>query len=64
MNRADKAYLWSTPRFDPPGLLVGPLPYKRSPSGCWVPNYNHPGVAQRIRVEVDFVEDILTGRRH
>ena len=42
--------------------LIGPLPFKKSTSGCWVPDYSHPGVAARIRAEVDMVED-MNGRR-
>ena len=37
-------------------LLIGPLPYIRSPRGVWAPDYNHPGVAERIRAEVDEIE--------
>jgi len=42
--------------------LIGPLPFKRGPSGCWVPDYSHPGVPERIACEVDMVED-CNGRR-
>lgn len=38
------------------GLLVGPLPHVRTPSGHWAPDYRHPGVAARVRAEVDLTE--------
>lgn len=55
MTEADEAEVWRWPRFSPPGLLVGPLPHKRTPSGDWVPDYSYPGVANRIALEVEFV---------
>lgn len=62
MNHGDEEYLWTWPRYNPPGLLVGPLPYVRTPGGNWAPDYSHPGVKERIRVEVDFVEDQVRRR--
>jgi hypothetical protein len=55
--------MWQWPGFNPPGLLVGPLPYKKSYYGkdgawVWVPDYSHPGVAERIALQVDFYEDL------
>lgn len=44
--------MWDLPRYNPPGLLVGPLPYVKRPSGCLVPDYRRPGVAERIIIEV------------
>jgi hypothetical protein len=38
-------------------LLIGPLPHKRNCFGRWVQDYSYPGVAARIRAEVDFIED-------
>jgi hypothetical protein len=57
MTEAEEAERWTWPRYNPPGLLIGPLPHRRTPGGNWVPNYMHPGVALRIQVEVDFIED-------
>lgn len=48
---------WLWLRYNPPGLLIGPVPHVRTPGGNWAPDYSHPGVAERIRVEVDFIED-------
>lgn len=59
-----EAAIWAWPAFNPPGLLIGPLPHVRTPSGNWAPDYSHPGVAQRIRVEVSFIEDVICGRKH
>lgn len=36
------------------GLLIGPLPHHK-PRNCWVPDYRHPGVTARVKVEVDMV---------
>lgn len=36
-------------------LLIGPLPYKRTPGGLWAPDYSHPGVAKRIAAEADLM---------
>lgn len=47
--------VWEWPRFNPPGLLIGPLPHINR-GWCFVPDYRYPGVAERIRIEVDFVE--------
>ena len=46
-------------------LLIGPLPHVRSPRGYWAPDYNHPGVAERVRAEVDEIEIIcyVKGRK-
>lgn len=49
---------WDWPKYNPPGLLIGPVPSKRSPCGYWVPDYSHPGVGLRVRVEVDYVVDM------
>lgn len=49
--------MWDWERYNPPGLLVGPLPHRISPNGCWVPDYRHPGVADRVKIEVDFTVD-------
>jgi hypothetical protein len=49
--------VWEWPRYNPPGLLIGPLPHVKNSRGNWVPDYSHPGVKERVRVEVDFVED-------
>lgn len=38
------------------GLLIGPLPHHK-PRNYWVPDYRHPGVAARVKVEVDMVMD-------
>lgn len=54
-------HLWSL--FDRPGLLIGPLPYRRSKAGSWVPDYRHPGVAERIAAEVDFIETLCYDKR-
>lgn len=57
MTAAQEEERWQWPRYNPPGLLIGPLPYKRSPRGDWVPDYSAPGVKQRKAVEIDFHED-------
>jgi hypothetical protein len=57
MRLDEEEYVWTWPRYNPPGLLIGPLPYRRTPSGGWAPDYRHPGVAERIRVEVSFIVD-------
>ena len=57
MTHEEERERWLWPRYNPPGLLVGPLPHKRNPFGRWSQDYSHPGVAQRIQVEVDFVCD-------
>lgn len=62
MTRDEQAAIWASPYFNPPGLLVGPLPKKRSPGGCWAPDYSHPGVAERVALEVEFIEDIICGQ--
>lgn len=46
---------WHWPRYQAP--LVGPLPHVRTPGGNWAPDYRHPGVKERVRAEVDYVED-------
>jgi hypothetical protein len=62
MTRDQENAMWAT---YPSDLLVGPLPHKLSPNGYWMPDYSHPGVARRIGVEVDFIEDVICGgRRH
>ncbi len=53
--------MWTWPKFNPPGLLVGPLPHVNR-GWCFAPDYSHPGVAQRVRVEVDFIEFVCNGR--
>lgn len=63
MTQDEEAAIWNWPCFNPPGLLVGPLPYKRNCFGRWVVDYSHPGVAQRVAIQVDFVEDVLGNRR-
>lgn len=57
MTHEEEAYVWTWPRYNPPGLLIGPLPYRRTPGGNYAPDYRHPGVAERIAVEVSFIED-------
>lgn len=57
MNSTEEAARWLWPCYNPPFLLIGPLPHRRSPSGGWVLDYDHLGVAERMRVEVDFIED-------
>lgn len=57
MTREEEEYLWTLPRYNPPGLLVGPLPYVKRPSGWYAPDYRHPGVRERIAVEVNFTMD-------
>jgi hypothetical protein len=57
MTHDEEAEAWTWPLYNPPGLLVGPVPYVRSPSGGWVPDYRHPGVRLRIAVEVSFIVD-------
>lgn len=47
---------WDWPKYQ--ASLVGPLPHILRPSGCYVPDYSHPGVADRVRVEVDYIEDM------
>jgi hypothetical protein len=44
--------------YDRPGLLIGPLPHVRGFYGGWVQDYSHPGVAERIAAEVDYVVDM------
>lgn len=46
---------WSYPKYQ--ASLVGPLPHVRTPGGNWAPDYSHPGVRERVRAEVDYVED-------
>jgi hypothetical protein len=58
-----EADIWQWPCFNPPGLLIGPLPHVKNCFGRWIQDYSHPGVAERIRVEVDFIEDIICGGR-
>lgn len=57
MTADQEAERWTWPCYNPPGLLIGPLPYIKNPSGRYAPDYRHPGVAARVRVEVDFVVD-------
>lgn len=57
MIRTEEDRRWAWPRYNPPGLLVGPLPYIKTRFGGWVPDYHHPGVTERIKIEVDFIED-------
>ena len=52
--------MWTWPKFNPPGLLVGPLPHVKH-RNYFVPDYRYPGVAERVRVEVDFIEFICDG---
>lgn len=44
-------------------LLIGPLPYKRNCFGRWIQDYSHPGVAERIRAEVDEIETLCYDKR-
>lgn len=57
MTSTEESERWLWPRYNPPGLLIGPLPARRTRSGGWAPDYSHPGVAERIRVEADFIID-------
>lgn len=60
MTKDEEAKAWEY--FNPPGLLIGPLPHRKSfYPNTWVPDYRHPGVARRIAVEVDFIEDVICG---
>ena len=59
MTHEEERERWLWPRYNPPGLLIGPLPHKRNPQGRWIQDYSYPGVALRIIVEVDFVEDMV-----
>lgn len=49
LTKTEAAERWQWPRYNPPGLLIGPVLYKDN-----VPDYSRPGVAERIRVEIDF----------
>jgi len=49
MTKAEETERWLWPRYNPQGLLVGPLPFKGN-----APDYSHPGVAERVRIEIDF----------
>lgn len=55
MNTTEESERWLWPRYNPPGLLIGPLPHLRTASGGWVADYSHPGVAERVRIAVDFI---------
>lgn len=55
----------NSPRYNPPGLLIGPIPRIKNvkiingkESIWWVPDYSHPGVKERIAIEVDMIEDM------
>jgi hypothetical protein len=50
------------PQYNSPNLLIGPLPYKFY-NGCYAPDYSYPGVAERIKVEVDMIEDMAYDKR-
>lgn len=45
------------PWYNAPDILIGPVLYKRGPTGCYVPDYSRPGVVRRIAVEIAMVED-------
>lgn len=53
----DQSNPWNWPRYNLPGLLIGPLPYIK-PRNYWVPDFSHPGVRERIEIEVTYVEDM------
>lgn len=57
MTHEEERERWLWPCYNPPGLLIGPVPYIKNPSGWYRPDYRHPGVAQRIAVEVSFIID-------
>lgn len=47
-------------------MLIDPLPYIKSISVIgviYVPNYKHPGVAERVKAEVDEIEDMCYDKR-
>lgn len=54
------------PWYNPPGILIGPIPYIKQVFGTSViysPDYSHPGVAERIKIEVDMIEDEAFDKR-
>jgi hypothetical protein len=53
-------WYWSTVRRP---TLVGPIPMTKTGSGCFVPDYRHPGVRERIAAEVDYVETLSYDKR-
>lgn len=40
----------------------GPLPHVNR-GWCFVPDYSYLGVAERVRIEVDMIEDMCYDRR-
>lgn len=45
--------------YDVPGLLIGPLPHRRSANGrYWLPVWDAPGVRERMNAEIDYVIDM------
>lgn len=47
------------PRYNPPGLLIGPVLYIYDADGYGVPDYSKPGVADRIAIENMIIEDAV-----
>lgn len=57
-------HTWEWPRYNPPGLLIGPLPHVHGmTSNTWVPDYSHPGVSERVRIEVGWWHDMHDDKR-
>ncbi len=52
-TKADEEFMWTWPRFAK-HTLIGPVPMVKNESGWYHPDYRHPGVAERVAVEVDF----------
>lgn len=50
---------WHWPCYNPPGLLTGPLPMIKLSNGWYAPDYSYPGVKERVKVEVDYHEDMV-----
>lgn len=54
---------WDQPWYNPPGLLAGPIPMLKQPNGWYAPDYSKPGVAERVKIEVNMIEDEAYDRR-
>lgn len=58
----DAEYLWSLPRLNKPGQLIGPIRYLPGRLGCLRPDYSSPGVRERIEADMDFHESFYGDR--
>jgi hypothetical protein len=58
LTKTEETVRWSWPRYNAPGLLIGPLPMLRSPCGAWAPDWSSPGVTERFCVEHEFYDHL------